>query len=276
MDARPRGDKRTLHLKSTTLQDVELETITAGFTAAYTGYFVPLMFSDAATATYLRVHDIVLEASPIWLKDGKPVAIAAIGVRGDRAWVGAFGIAPEYRGKGLAQAMFGEVVRLAKCNRVRAITLEVLEENVRARAIYERAGFKNTRRLFSFECDDVPDSPEPGEITDPATYLALEVQGEPAACWQRESRSLELRSAQLRAVHSGKSFAVYRADGDQASIWKTFLGDGGDAVLSAIARHSGAQSLSVTNEPEGSSLLLQLYDRNWSPTAVQYEMCLTL
>jgi len=77
-------------------------------------------------------------------------------------------------------------------------------------------------------------------------------------------------------VQSGKSYALYRADGDHASIWKASLNGGGDAVLAAIARIADAKTVSVTNEPEGSPLLLQLYDRAWTPTAVQYEMLLTL
>ncbi|MBC5815777.1 MAG: GNAT family N-acetyltransferase, partial [Candidatus Eremiobacteraeota bacterium] len=240
------------------------------------GIFRPLIFADAATAMYLRVHDIVPEASPIWLKDGEPVAIGALGVRGKRGWVGAFGIAPEYRGKGLAQAMFCELVRLARLQGVKEITLEVLEENVRARAIYERAGFKVTRKLFSLECESIRGSNEDAQIAPVAEFIGAKIEGEPAPCWQRESRSIELRSPQLAAVQSGKSFAVYRADGDHASIWKTSLNGGGDAVLAAIALIAGAQTLSVTNEPEGSTLLLQRYDRAWSPTAVQYEMLLTL
>lgn len=276
MDAGRHGGKRTHNLKQTTLKDVGIETITAAFTAAYTGYFVPLSFNDEQSAGYLRVHDIVLNASPIWFEQDKPIAIGALGVRGERGWIGAFGIAPEYRGKGLAQAMFGELVRFAKRQGVREIILEVLEENLRARAIYERAGFKNVRKLFSLECETVSLSAQGAEAAEVAPYLGLELEGEPAPCWQRERRSLEARAATLRAVRAGKSFAVYRADGDGASIWKTSLNGGGDAVLAGIARDCGAQTLSVTNEPEGSALLVQLYDRRWSPTAVQYEMRLTL
>jgi GNAT superfamily N-acetyltransferase len=276
MDAGRRRGKRTLDLKNTTLDTVTIETITAAFTAAYSGYFIPLSFNDAASAGYLRVHDIVLDASPIWFEHGKPVAIGALGVRGERAWVGAFGIAPEYRGKGLAQAMFGELVRSAKRQGVREIALEVLEENARARAIYERAGFKNVRKLFSLECESVSLSAQGAEPAELAAYLGVELRGEPAPCWQRETRSLERRAANLSAVRAEKSFAVYRGDGEWASIWKTSLNGGGDAVLAAVARNCGTQKLSITNEPEGSPLLVQLYDRAWSPTAVQYEMRLTL
>jgi len=68
-------------LQTRTFKDVDLATIAAAFTAAYTGYFVPLTFADAAAATYLCVHDIVPHASPIWLEDGKPVAAGALAVR---------------------------------------------------------------------------------------------------------------------------------------------------------------------------------------------------
>ncbi|MDP9017273.1 MAG: GNAT family N-acetyltransferase, partial [Candidatus Eremiobacteraeota bacterium] len=87
-------------MQATTLERVDVQNVVEALDRAYTGYDVPLSFTVASTANYLRVHDICAEASPIWLKDGRPVALGLLGVRDQRAWVGAFGIAPEYRGKG--------------------------------------------------------------------------------------------------------------------------------------------------------------------------------
>ena len=263
-------------MRSVSCDRIEGAAITEALRAAYTGYFIPLAFTEAATENYLRVHDIALDASPVWRKDGRPVAIALLGVREDRAWVGAFGIAPEFRGKGLAQAMFGEVVRRAKRKKVHSMTLEVLEENARARAIYERAGFFYDRKLFSLQSAVISSNEAQAQPLEIRAAIAKEDSGAPPPCWQRAARTLELRARQLAALQSDRSVAVYRYDGAEASLWKATLDEGGDAVLAGIARSTGARKLTISNEPEGSPLLSELYGRAWSPTAVQYEMRLTL
>lgn len=262
-------------MRSVSCDQVDNAAITAALRSAYSGYFIPLAFTETATENYLRVHDIVLHASPLWHKDDRPVAIALLGVREDRAWVGAFGIAPEFRGKGLAAAMFGEVVRRAKHLKVRSIVLEVLEENARARSIYERAGFFYDRKLYSLESPAVLRSQAQAQPLEIGAAIAMEDDA-PAPCWQREARTLQLRAHQLAALVCGTSLAVYRFDGGEASLWKASLDGDGDEVLAGIAQSTGAQKLTVSNEPEGSPLLHQLYGRGWSPTTVQYEMRLTL
>ena len=259
-------------VRSFTLDQIDTTTTTAALSAAYEGYFYPLQFTEAATANYVHVHDIVPEASPVWMCGGAPVAIALLGIRGDRAWVGAFGISPRWRGQGLAPAMFGEVIRLAKKARVRTIQLEVLEENTRARAIYERAGFTIERKLVSWERTDIPASKTPFECTDVGPLLAREVPHAPSACWQREPRTLQRRAAQFAAVQSGTSFAIYGTQDDVASLWKLSLGAESHAVLAGVASTAGVQRLALSNEPEGSPISADLDEQSWSRTATQYEM----
>lgn len=260
----------------TTFEKADKATITAAFTAAYTGYFYPLAFSEESTANYIHVHDIA-PVSPLWMRDGRPVAVGALGIRGERAWVGAFGIAPEYRGKGLAQGMFGEIVRLAKKHGAKRMSLEVLKQNARARAIYERAGFKHARTLVSLD-GTVPVADAGTACEAPVrSLIARPVADAPQPCWQREMRSLELRAHQLSGMIAGKSFAVYRGDAEIASIWKAELaGDDADEVLRGVAFRTVTDKLSISNEPDGSPLLMQLLERLWVPAAEQSEMHLTL
>ncbi|GAC1392462.1 MAG: hypothetical protein NVSMB31_10630 [Vulcanimicrobiaceae bacterium] len=263
-------------MQATTLEGVDVQMVVQALDAAYTGYSLPLSFTVAATANYLRVHDIVLEASPIWLKDGHPVAIGLLGVRERRAWVGAFGIAPAYRGKGLAQAMFGEVVRLAKRQRVTSIQLEVLDQNERAIQIYRRAGFAMGRKLFSIESLSL--APVEGAQTVAVTAALLrELPDAVIPCWQREQRTLELRASQLSALRLGKSTIVFGTSGREAAVFKAELEQREtDAALGAVAHMAGAQKLTLSNEPEDSPLLRQLIDRAWVPTFIQHEMHLAL
>jgi len=263
-------------LQATTLERIELEQVVQALDAGYTGYRLPLSFTVVATANYLRVHDIVLEASPIWFQDGQPVAIGLRGVRERRAWVGAFGIAPAYRGKGLAQAMFGEIIRLAKRQGVTSVQLEVLDENARAIAIYRRAGFTLSRKLFSIESLSLaPVEGAQALVVTPALIKALPDTVLP--CWQREQRTLELRANQLSALRLGKSTIVFGTSGGEAAIFKAALEQGkGDAAFGAVAHMAGAPKLTLSNEPEDSPLLRHLIDRAWVPTYIQHEMHLTI
>lgn len=261
-------------LRSTTLDRVDIATITAAFTNAYTGYFFPMVFTDAATEVYLHAHDIALDASPIWFEGDIPIAVGALGIRERRAWVGAFGIAPDFRGKGLAQPMFGEIVRLAKRKKAAQIQLEVLDRNTRAIEVYARAGFTERRKLFSLESPSITPSSnaQPMELS---AALTAPITGEAEPCWQREVRTMERRVHQLAACSNGESFAVFRTGNGDASLLRAQLGKtGSDDTLAAIVRNAGAQSIGITNEPEDSALLRQLYERAWVPTFMQHEMIL--
>jgi ribosomal protein S18 acetylase RimI-like enzyme len=52
-----------------------------------------------------------------------------------------FVVAPAFRGRGVARALLERLVAEARTRGCCKITLEVLENNARARGIYERAGF---------------------------------------------------------------------------------------------------------------------------------------
>ena len=49
---------------------------------------------------------------------------------------------PDYRGSGIATALFNEIERLALLEGCCKLTLEVLSENVRARKLYTQLGFR--------------------------------------------------------------------------------------------------------------------------------------
>lgn len=264
-------------MQRTTLAAAGIATAVEALRLAYTGYFVPLHFTEPAFARYIIANDIDLDASPVWLQDGEPAAVGVAGLRDSRGWVGAFGVAPHFRGRGLAQAMFGELLRHIKRRRVTAIQLEVLDRNQRAIQIYERAGFKTVRRLHTFQGPPVRGDATAARSTDPVQALEWRDGVESAPCWQRERRSLQLRLAQLRAVQCGESFSVFRADGGTVSLLKQRIaGADADALLAALAGHSEDGTMTVVNEPEDSPLLPLLAARSWTAAQVQYEMRLTL
>lgn len=260
-------------MKASTVAEAGIAAAVVALTRAYTGYFVPIQFSEDAFARYIAANDIDTAASPLWFHDGEPAAIGIAGIRADRGWIGAFGLATAFRGKGLAQAMFGDVLRQIKRRGVGRIALEVLDRNAPAIAVYERAGFRKSRKLFSLQSPPIESDPAAAETIDPAEAIHLADNNGVEPCWQREDRSLELRLGSLQAVRCGSSFAVFRADNGAVSIVKAALRPAGaDAVLAAVAARSADGTVGIVNEPAGSPLPALLSASNWSTVHVQYEM----
>ena len=58
------------------------------FTAAYEGYVVPMRIDEASLAWMEEKFDFDLDASRIAYREGEPVGLANLAVRGRDAWIG--------------------------------------------------------------------------------------------------------------------------------------------------------------------------------------------
>ena len=93
-------------MRMTTLAALDDEARRDAFNRVYEGYLVPLRLTTAQVTRHFEVNDIALAHSPVWLnEDGAPLALAALGLRGERGWVGGFGVAPLARGQGLGRRL---------------------------------------------------------------------------------------------------------------------------------------------------------------------------
>ena len=87
-------------MHETTLAVLSPAELAAAFNTVYTDYVVPFMVGEAWARQHVAANSIALEHSPLWRDDaGAVVGLAALGVRGDRGWVGGLGIAPAHRGR---------------------------------------------------------------------------------------------------------------------------------------------------------------------------------
>src|SRR5690349_4225367 len=83
----------------------------AAMNRVFQNYLVPMNFTPEQLNLHVAYNDVDLGISPIWLDDeGNVIAAALLGVRGKRAWIGGFGIAPEYRGQGYAKRLLEHVI----------------------------------------------------------------------------------------------------------------------------------------------------------------------
>lgn len=246
----------------------------AALNAAYTGYFMQLDFTPERMETYLHVNDIDLDASSVWNDNGAPAAIALVGVRGDRAWLGAFGIAPNFRGKGLSKAAIGEIIRAAKRKHARTIQLEVLEVNEQAIRIYERHGFSKTRSLHTLATMARPVDGTGADLLTGDEFLEDTLPHNFAPPWQRDLRGLETRRGQLLAIQRDAAYILAIAGGGAATIFAANFPEDRDAteLVGALSAKTSSPHVELVNEPQNSALYLQLTRLGWTQQYLQYEM----
>ncbi len=240
---------------------LSIEDLSALVTRCYEAYYVPVSFDAATYARMINAWNLDLERSRVVVADGRPVAIAMLGVRGTRGWIGGMGVVPEARGAGHGRAVMEAVLAEARGAGVTQVDLEVLVQNSPAFRIYEALGFRDTRPLdvwiraaapaplpSAFRVDDLPVS----EAF--AAHAGLHPVRSP---WQRDLRSLERLAGPLRAlaVMQGGAItacAIYRADPGKLQIFDIGSAAGApvdaiDAVLGAVLRVDPTSAAGLVN-----------------------------
>jgi GNAT superfamily N-acetyltransferase len=112
------------------------------FTAAYEGYVVPMLIDEASLAWMQEKFDFDLDASRIAYRDGDPVGLANLAVRGRDAWIGGVGVVASARRAGVGEALMRAVHEEARSRGVERVWLEVIVENTGALALYEKLGYE--------------------------------------------------------------------------------------------------------------------------------------
>lgn len=239
---------------------MEPRTTVAALERAYEGYPTEIHFSEAALAAFLSRHDIDVERSPLWFDGSEPVAIALLGLHEEKAWIGAFGIASRFRGRGLSHGFFDEAVTEARTAGASHIELEVLEQNAAARAVYERAGFVVTREARYFERAGRAFELANGTMV-AASELATHIAEPPGTLWQSKIRTLLRLENPLACVMGNPqrpdAFAffgryddgvvVYLAHGTQEALAALFDGIArvGERTVAANVRRDSACDIAL-------------------------------
>jgi GNAT superfamily N-acetyltransferase len=112
------------------------------FTAAYEGYVMPMLIDEASLAWMQEKFDFDLDASRIAYRDGDPVGLANLAVRGRDAWIGGVGVVASARRAGVGEALMRAVHEEARSRGVERAWLEVIVENTSAFALYEKLGYE--------------------------------------------------------------------------------------------------------------------------------------
>ena len=180
------------------------------FTAAYEGYVVPFRMDEATLALMDAVFDLDLDASLVAYRDGAPVGLANLGVRGEDGWIGGVGVVSAARRGGLGRALMDAIHEQARARGLRRVWLEVIVENAAAIAMYRSLGYEHVRDLEVWSVPLSVSERSAAELVPAERALArvreLRTWREP---WQRSDETLA-HYDDLRGVESGGGAAVYR------------------------------------------------------------------
>lgn len=259
------------------------EALASLFNEAYEGYEVPLHVDPGAVAFMHEAFDLVPERSCLAWEQDRAVGLAFLGVRGTRGWVGGMGVCPSARRRGVGEQLMRRILEQARAAGVRTLTLEVLENNVGAKSLYEKLGFRTVRRLEVLAWDGAAGPPAvPVEAADPKSarrrILATRRLPEP---WQRADETidrLDVSTPALRAVSSAVGDAVYRVSDGRASVLQMEArdADAAGALLDAIRAKPDVTLVRFLNVPADHPATKALHSRGATRIASQLEMSMEL
>jgi len=248
--------------------------------AGYEGYFVPITLTGEQLERHIRCGGIDLDRSLVMRVDGEPAAFSLLGTDGERGWIGGFGVAPAFRGRGLSYALMREHAARFREWGMRHVRLELFEQNW-VRKTYQAAGFRVTRRLpYLTGAAPASGDPLPAVPIDAALEHHARLHADFPASWNREPRFLrrafpaggeiaiagppERPSGILLAAPTGERVRVYDAAAeDDASAAR---------LVEALGATYPGRSVIVVNEPEGSPVHRALLAAGFVEESAQLEM----
>src|SRR5438270_11163180 len=81
------------------------------YTRTFADYVYPAHFTAAQIADIIRIEDVQLSRSPVLYVGDEAVALATVGMRGQRGHCRGFGVIVPYRGRGLSNVLCDQLIR---------------------------------------------------------------------------------------------------------------------------------------------------------------------
>ncbi len=145
--------KKMLQFK--TLEGIAHEDIRLTFNEAFREYFVPIYLTPEQLTQKLWVEGFEARLSAGAFEGDRLVGHMLHGVgqwnQLTAAYNGGTGVLPNQRGQQLTQRIYNFILPHLQDNGIHLSLLEVIQENVKARRIYESVGFSIVRELDSFK-----------------------------------------------------------------------------------------------------------------------------
>ena len=244
----------------------------------------PAMDAESFRA-HVERNGVDLARSRRWTVDGALSGVVLLAFRGERAWIGGFGVVPEFRGRGLARRYLDETLAIARSAGASSVELEVLVHNRPAVRLYEVAGFDRMDEVVVWTRDPLR-PPAPGDdVPGLRAYDARAVAAlarTPASCWQREPESVAAAApfeAIVVGAHDSPDAYAFVRRGERASIVDARAHDpaAASALLAALDARIAAHPAALVNEPARGALHDAFVAHpQWREFGRQYRMRLAL
>ncbi len=261
------------------------------FVRAFSDYSVPLNLTPDRLLEMHRRRAARLDLS-VGAFDGSE--LVGFTVNGFGSWRGSSagydagtGVVPEARGKGLASSMMERSLQLLHEQGATRYVLEVIQTNVSAFRVYQRAGFGITRDLICWSLDEVSRPGSSGltvETVKSLDGLALTDIHDWMPSWQNSSDSIA-RAAEPRTILAttiGDEFAGYAVlfdSGDlaQIAVAAEHRRRGVGTALLSEARRIAGRPLRIINTDAGDAETTRFLESlGATETVRQYEMELAI
>lgn len=262
---------------------------TALLNDTYRDYYVPLDMGVQQLRERVARDNINMQASRVALADGVPVALGMLAQRGARGWIGGVGVLHSYRRQGIGERIMRALLDEARANGIKQVQLEVIRQNVGARALYHKLGFQQVRMLHVAEGIAHPgtdDSPYKFQQVQPQGVLRFYDDFHTALNpWQRERPALASMADRLSAMVAladdrvaAYAMGVFRMDvirfvdlahaPGQASVLHALVGE--------LHRQHPVASGSIINIGDDDPAWAVLKNMGYTPYLSQFEMTLPL
>ena len=202
-----------------TLKGVPVAVIAEIFNEAFADYKIKFTVTEESFNKKFAAEAIMPEESAGAFADGRLVGFILHGmdeIDGQkRVFNAGTGVVPQYRGQKLTEKMYTYILPLLAAQGFRHHQLEVLHDNLTAKRIYERMGFKDVRMVASFK-GPVGEYSSPGitikEVPD-LDWAAVESFRTIEPTWQNNTQCIQraLGRHKLFAAHLAGELAGYAA-----------------------------------------------------------------
>ncbi len=233
---------------------------------SYEQSYLPLQQSPLELAYYCQYNNMDLGNSVVMFAAETFVGASLLATRGQRGWLGGFGIVPEYRGRGAGKALIARQLAVARALGLTQIQLEVPLQTAQASRLGASAGFKSRRDVLDLliATAALPQLASTASISHTAAETMMDrlLQGQQPA-WTRERINLLIKGGEaIELTHTeGTSAAMmYRRrgpQGEKVQLYAVVLPEPAAATDFALMLNhaaAGATIISIHNEPEGTAL----------------------
>jgi ribosomal protein S18 acetylase RimI-like enzyme len=240
------------------------------FNAAYEGYVIPFRLDEALLQLMTDAFDLDLDASRIAFRNGEPVGLGNLGLRGDQAWIGGVGVIASARRQGIGETLMRALHEEAAARGVTKVWLEVIEQNESAFRLYEKLAYRIGREVEVWSLSDEVPEGTAREVPPAQAHARVRELRRAPEPWQRADATLD-HYDDVRGLETESGAALFRV-GTAVQLLQ-IAGDDSEELLRTLRGHG---TVSVLNLPADDPAADSLRALGATPTVRQREMVLDL